>query len=173
VSVGYRFDRWGRSLQHVEVDGVPVDVEVASLGSDAVTLTDDGVLRHYLVDRQGTTVYVDGPDGGSALEEEDRFPLATDQLAEGSALAPMPGGVVRVAVAEGDTVESGQLLVVLEAMKMEHAVHAATAGTVASVEVAEGDQVETGRILVVVDVGADDGHAAPVDGDGGDDRARR
>jgi propionyl-CoA carboxylase alpha chain len=46
---------------------------------------------------------------------------------------------------------SGQLLVVLEAMKMEHAVHATTAGTVASVEVAEGDQVETGRLLVVVD----------------------
>jgi biotin carboxyl carrier protein len=63
----------------------------------------------------------------------------------------MPGGVVRVAVAEGQAVISGQLLVVLEAMKMEHAVHATTAGTVASVEVAEGDQVETGRLLVVVD----------------------
>ena len=75
--------------------------------------------------------------------------------AEGSALAPMPGGVVRVAVAVGDTVEAGQLLVVLEAMKMEHAVHAAAAGTVTEVDVAEGDQVETGRVLVVVEPDAD------------------
>ena len=57
----------------------------------------------------------------------------------------MPGGVVRVAVAVGDTVASGQLLVVLEAMKMEHAVHASSGGTVAEVTVSEGDQVETGR----------------------------
>jgi pyruvate/2-oxoglutarate dehydrogenase complex dihydrolipoamide acyltransferase (E2) component len=48
-------------------------------------------------------------------------------------------------------VEAGQVLVVLEAMKMEHAVHAAAAGTVTEVDVAEGDQVETGRILVVVE----------------------
>jgi propionyl-CoA carboxylase alpha chain len=103
---------------------------------------------------------VDGPDGNSALMEEDRFPVAAHHVREGSALAPMPGGVVRVAVAVGDAVRSGQLLVVLEAMKMEHAVHATTAGTVTELGVAEGDQVETGRVLVVVDAGADpDPHA--------------
>jgi len=46
---------------------------------------------------------------------------------------------------------------VLEAMKMEHAVHAAAPGTVTSVTVAEGDQVETGRVLVVVEADADPG----------------
>ena len=151
VSVGYRFGRQGRSLEHAEVDGAPWDVDVVALRPDGVAVIHDGVLRHYRVEAHGSTVYVDGPDGSSTLVEEDRFPLATDQVAEGSALAPMPGGVVRVAVAEGDSVEAGQLLVVLEAMKMEHAVHASTAGTVASVEVTEGDQVETGRILVVVE----------------------
>jgi propionyl-CoA carboxylase alpha chain len=67
----------------------------------------------------------------------------------------MPGGVVRVAVAVGDTVEAGQLLVVLEAMKMEHAVHATASGTVTEVDVSEGDQVETGRTLVVIEGPAD------------------
>ncbi|MHB1711000.1 MAG: biotin/lipoyl-containing protein, partial [Acidimicrobiales bacterium] len=66
-------------------------------------------------------------------------------------LAPMPGGVVRVAVAVGDRVEAGNLLVVLEAMKMEHSILAATAGTVTQVDVSVGDQVETGRVLVVVE----------------------
>ena len=58
-------------------------------------------------------------------------------------------------MAPGDEVTAGQLLVVLEAMKMEHAVHADGAGTVTAVHVAVGEQVETGRLLVVV-VEADD-----------------
>ncbi len=59
-----------------------------------------------------------------------------------------------MAVSEGEVVAAGQLVVVLEAMKMEHAVQATSAGTVTEVTVAEGDQVETGRVLVVVE--ADD-----------------
>jgi biotin carboxyl carrier protein len=55
-----------------------------------------------------------------------------------------------VAVAVGDEVEPGQLLVVLEAMKMEHAIHAYAAGTVSEVDVSVGDQVETGQVLVVM-----------------------
>jgi biotin carboxyl carrier protein len=67
----------------------------------------------------------------------------------------MPGSVVRVAVAVGDEVEHGGTLVVLEAMKMEHTVHAATSGTVSTVAVAEGDQVESGQVLVIVDTPGD------------------
>jgi biotin carboxyl carrier protein len=126
-----------------------------------VTLTAGGVTRRYAVQRVGPTTYVDGPDGSTRLVEEHRHPVAAEQVTAGSALAPMPGSVVRVAVAPGDRVIAGQVLVVLEAMKMEHAVHAGTAGTVAEVDVAEGDQVETGRVLAVVEA-----DPVPVDGDG-------
>ncbi len=163
VAVGYRFTPRGGRLDRVEVDGEPVDIDSVTITGDAVTFASDGVARHYLVDQRGTTVFVDGPDGSSVLEEHVRFPLATDQLAEGSALAPMPGGVVRVAVAVGDAVQPGQLLVVLEAMKMEHAVHATAAGTVTAVHVSEGDQVETGRTLVVVEADT----SPPADGGSG------
>jgi propionyl-CoA carboxylase alpha chain len=170
VTVGYRFDARdprGLGMQRAELDGQPCEIEVRSLTPDAVTLALDGVGRHYRVEVHGPETFVDGPDGSSVLHERVRFPSATEQLAAGSALAPMPGGVVRVEVAEGDTVAAGQLLVVLEAMKMEHAVHAASAGTVTAVRVAEGDQVETGRVLVVVDAGVADGVDAGV-ADGGD-----
>ncbi len=165
IEVAYRFDRFGRTLTTVEVDGAPVDIDAAVAGPDEVTLTTGGVARRYLVDRVGAAAYVDGPDGASTFVEHERFPLGIDQVAEGSARAPMPGGVVRVAVSVGDVVEAGQLLVVLEAMKMEHTVQAGTKGTVTEVDVAEGDQVETGRILVVVE--PDDGEhgGAPPRGD--------
>jgi propionyl-CoA carboxylase alpha chain len=165
LAIGYRFDRAGRALEAVTVDGEPLEIDQVQAAPGVVLLTTEGVTRHYRVDQVGTTVFVDGPDGWSTLVEQDRFPSTAGRLAEGSALAPMPGGVVRVAVDEGQTVESGQLLVVLEAMKMEHAIHATSAGTVTSVTVAEGDQVETGRVLVVVDTDPgprdDGGGAAP------------
>jgi propionyl-CoA carboxylase alpha chain len=152
VSVGYAFDRQGRTLELLTVDGAPAPLGAMRIEPGRVVLSDaDRVTRSYRVERTGATSYVDGPDGSSTLVEHERLPAGAEQVAVGSALAPMPGGVVRVAVAPGDVVEAGQVLVVLEAMKMEHAVHAPAAGTVLSVEVAEGDQVETGRVLAIVD----------------------
>ena len=162
ITVGYRFDRFGHSVAEVDIDGAVVEVGGATVTPNLVALTTEGVTRRYLVEQVGSTAYVDGPDGSSALEEHVRLPAAADQSVEGSALAPMPGGVVRVAIKEGDTVEAGQLLVVLEAMKMEHAVHATSPGTVSTVSVAEGDQVETGRVLVVIE-------AVPTEGRDGSD----
>ena len=156
-AVAYRMGRRGNSVAELVLDGMELDVSATDMTADGVTLTVDGVTRRYAVQRVGAVVFVDGPDGSSRLIEEERLPVATDQVAAGSALSPMPGSVVRVAVATGDRVEVGQVLVVLEAMKMEHSVIAGVAGTVTEVDVAEGDQVETGRILAVVEADADAG----------------
>ena len=66
-------------------------------------------------------------------------------------MAPMPGKVLSVAVADGAQVEAGQLLLILEAMKMEHRITAPTAGTVKAMKVKEGDQVANGAMLVMID----------------------
>lgn len=62
--------------------------------------------------------------------------------------APMPGLIVKVLVAAGDSVEQGASLVVMEAMKMENELRAAGAGVVAAVEAREGQNVESGALLV-------------------------
>ena len=64
--------------------------------------------------------------------------------------APMPGNILSVAVKAGDAVKKGDLLVVLEAMKMENEILAPCDGTVASVAVAAGATVESGATLVVI-----------------------
>jgi acetyl-CoA/propionyl-CoA carboxylase biotin carboxyl carrier protein len=69
----------------------------------------------------------------------------------GTISAPMQGTIVKVLVAAGDTVETGQAVLVLEAMKMENHINAETSGTVREVRVTEGDTVGTGDILVVVE----------------------
>ena len=75
---------------------------------------------------------------------------ARPSVHEGELVARLPGTVVAVAVGVGDAVEAGATLMVLEAMKMEHAVVAPLAGTVAKVHFARGDRVPEGAVLVEV-----------------------
>jgi len=70
---------------------------------------------------------------------------------DGDIIAPMPGKVIAVDVAEGDTVTAGQRLMVLEAMKMEHALTAPFDGTVTELSVSAGSQVQVEAVLAVVE----------------------
>jgi propionyl-CoA carboxylase alpha chain len=97
------------------------------------------------------TVEVDGPDGHVALDVVPRFVDPADAVASGSLLAPMPGTVVRVAVEAGARVAAGDTVLVLEAMKMQHAVAAPHDGVVAEVGVAAGQQVAAGDVLAVLE----------------------
>jgi biotin carboxyl carrier protein len=108
-------------------------------------------------DTEPARVYVHEPARGDgvALIQIPRFPPPVTEAAAGGCVAPMPGKVIQVAVSEGRTVEAGDTLVVLEAMKMEHAVEAAIAGVVTRVAVAVGDQVDTDQLLVVIEPAPD------------------
>ena len=62
--------------------------------------------------------------------------------------APMPGKILEVKVADGESVESGQLLLIMEAMKMEHRIVAPSDGIVSKINFSAGDQVQQGDVLV-------------------------
>ncbi|MBW1761433.1 MAG: biotin/lipoyl-binding protein [Deltaproteobacteria bacterium] len=79
-----------------------------------------------------------------------RFPDKSQAIPAGACIAPMPGKVVELRVAEGDTVQAGQVLLIMEAMKMEHSVTAPQDGTVSQVTVGAGDQVDADALLIVV-----------------------
>ncbi|CAN5216366.1 biotin carboxylase N-terminal domain-containing protein [soil metagenome] len=140
-----------RSDTVVQVDGVPLDgVVVRSASATAVDLEVGGVRRGVRLHTVGSTTWVDSPLGSTALVEVERYPEPGSGLAEEARVAPMPGTVVRVDVAEGDAVTAGQVLVVLEAMKMEHAVRSPLDGVVEQVAVFTGQQVESETLLAVV-----------------------
>ncbi|WP_037049123.1 biotin carboxylase N-terminal domain-containing protein [Pseudonocardia halophobica] len=148
LEVAYTFRRGGLTAS---VNGERLAVRLLAATPEAVELEVDGVRRRYAVHRVPGWSFVDGPDGSAALAEVPRFADPDAVAHAGSLLAPMPGGVVRVLAAPGDTVSAGQALVVLEAMKMEHTVAAPVDGVVGEVHVGPGDQVETGRVLAVVE----------------------
>jgi propionyl-CoA carboxylase alpha chain len=147
IEVGYAFRR-GELL--VEVDGERLEVRPVEITPELVDLEVDGLRRRFQVQVVGDTAYVDSALGSTVLVEQPRFPDTAAALSAGSLTAPMPGTVVRVAAEKGQQVTAGDILVVLEAMKMEHAVRAAVDGTVEDVLVEAGQQVDDGAVLVVL-----------------------
>ncbi|MER6069001.1 biotin carboxylase N-terminal domain-containing protein [Streptomyces sp. NPDC001817] len=130
-------------------DGLAADgVRVVHADARTVVLEVDGVERRFTVTAYGDEVYV----GATRLTALPRFPDPTTQHAPGSLLAPMPGTVVRIAegLAEGATVQAGQGLVWVEAMKMQHQISAPVTGTLTALHARTGQQVEPGTLLAVV-----------------------
>lgn len=148
--VEYRFD--GSRLTSLAVDGNQLaDPEVILATPTSVDLSVDGLRRQFVVRIGDTSVSVTGPEGVVSFARVPRF---AEQVAEdvvGSTVASMPGTVVAVSVEPGDVVAVGDLLVTMEAMKMEITITASQAGTVSQVPVAPGDNVAAGTVLAVVD----------------------
>jgi acetyl/propionyl-CoA carboxylase alpha subunit len=143
--VRYRFGRAG-----VELPGHDA-VTLVSAHPGAVVLDVDGVERPFEVARYDDEVFVDSQLGPVQLVALPRFPNPSDTVAQGSLLAPMPGSVLRVGAAVGDTVTAGQPLIWLEAMKMEHTVTAPSDGVLAELNVDAGQQVDVGTVLARVE----------------------
>jgi propionyl-CoA carboxylase alpha chain len=170
LAVDYRFDRAG-GLEALEVDGEPLAGArlwgARQAGADSwptsptwtwlIDLEVGGVRRRFEVHRVRDVHYVDGPLGHAELRELPRFPAGTAAAAAGGSLAsPLPGIVRRVDARPGDLVAAGALLVVVEAMKLEHRIAAPSAGRVREVLVAEGQEVAAGTPVAVLEE-ADDG----------------
>ena len=91
------------------------------------------------------------PAAAPAAAPAPAAPAAPAAIAAGEPVnSPMPGTILRVEVAQGAAVKEGQLLVVLEAMKMENEILAPKDGTVAQVVVQKGSHVETGSPLIIL-----------------------
>ncbi|MBW9214324.1 biotin/lipoyl-binding protein [Mumia sp. zg.B53] len=135
-----------------EDEAAPVATAVAP---DRVVLERDGVARAYTVSTAPGVADVDGPQGPLDLVVVPRFTDPADQVAAGSLLAPMPGSVVSVSVEQGQAVNQGDVVVVLEAMKMQHTITAPTDGIVTELAVSAGSQVESGAVLAVIEDAAD------------------
>ncbi|MDF3074599.1 MAG: acetyl-CoA carboxylase [Alphaproteobacteria bacterium] len=123
-------------------------------------LSHDGVIVRYSLDGvqqsaqalfNGEFLYLDMPGFAGAFEDQTLTASARAAAAgDGRLLAPMDGRIVSVTAASGARVDKGQILVVLEAMKMQHQIKANVAGTVETVAVKEGDQVSGRALLVLV-----------------------
>ncbi|MGN8259344.1 acetyl/propionyl/methylcrotonyl-CoA carboxylase subunit alpha [Pseudomonas sp. SMSB3] len=114
-----------------------------------LTVDDNGVRCRHLALRRGNTLFLGWDGEVHAVQAFD--PIAegeTRHVQQGALTAPMNGSIVRVLVEPGQAVQAGTVLVVLEAMKMEHSVRAPHDATVKALLCQEGDMVGEGALLV-------------------------
>jgi propionyl-CoA carboxylase alpha chain len=109
------------------------------------------VRRAFRVAAGPHGLVVHGPLGTTTLAPVPRFPPSQREDLAGGCLAPMTGIIRDVRVAAGDRVEKGTVMLVLEAMKMEHQMVARDIGVVKQVRVEVGQMVDPDEILIVVD----------------------
>ncbi len=130
----------------------------SSAGSQATrqAIEVDGVRRVVDVIIDGDMVRTRSAAGAIVWSPAPRFVDHDAETAGGGPVCPLPGTVIAVNVEAGQAVEVGAVLMVVEAMKMEHKITAATASTVTEVLFAVGDRVDQGDLLVALDA-ADDG----------------
>ncbi|MCK6524163.1 ATP-grasp domain-containing protein [Myxococcota bacterium] len=110
----------------------------------------DGHRRTARIVRDQDRIWVHTAEADVCLTLDPPFPDRRVSLPPGSLVAPMPGRVLRVEVAEGDAVVAGQALIVLEAMKTEHTLRAPQDGVVGALRAVAGALVDAGELLGVV-----------------------
>ncbi|MGH9204301.1 MAG: biotin/lipoyl-containing protein [Vicinamibacterales bacterium] len=133
---------------HVSIGDRAYTVSVTRSASGEMVLIVNGERHTAHVVSSGSTLYaaIDGNTLGFTRPDTSR--ARRHPHGEDSLTASMPGQVMKVLVAEGDSVERGQALMILEAMKMEIRVAAPHTGRVAKVSVSEGQVVDRGQVLV-------------------------
>jgi propionyl-CoA carboxylase alpha chain len=168
VLVEYRCDRDGSFKVEVTIgDTAPGRADRAvsivwmrGYEDDGIELEIDGRRLAAHVAHRSLTWWVALSSHSVELTEVPRFPASagepSDRDVAGGLTSPMPGKVTAVLVEEGVVVDAGRLLVVVEAMKMEHRIVAPYPGVVNAVRAEVGRQVDTGDVLVVIDSTAPD-----------------
>ncbi|MEI8050906.1 MAG: acetyl-CoA carboxylase biotin carboxylase subunit [Actinomycetes bacterium] len=144
--------------ERLDLASIVADVTPAANDDDAeakvlrtVTAEVDGRRYEMKLWLPDTGVSMVASSGGAKTPKRKGGGGSVSGLTSGSVAVPMQGTIVKVLVEVGDSVEAGQTVCVLEAMKMENAVNATTSGTVTEVRVATGDSVTGGDVVVVIE----------------------
>ena len=140
----------GEARMGVRKDAKKTAATADAGGDGGYTVNVNG--KSYAVTIDGDTAVVNGKSYDIGVTEGIEAGAATGAVtgAGQPVKAPMPGLIVKVSCEVGDAVASGDILLVMEAMKMESPVKSPKDGTIQAIEVAQGDQVKAGNVLVVI-----------------------
>ena len=150
IAVSYRSQRDGTFQVTLDEDE-PRTVAVFGVEGGQVDLEIDGRRLQLAIAGTEDRWLIHGTDFDVDLTELPRLPLPGLLEIKGGLTAPMPGNVLATHVQQGEEVREGQLLLILEAMKMQHRIVAPFDGSVKELHVGEGDQVDNGALLVMLE----------------------
>ena len=142
----------------VEVDGEEFIVNVEEIGSEVSTekagspgSADAGSVKTESAPKAAPKKAAPKKAAPKPKNKPQKEMAAPADVGEGDILAPMPGSILEIDVKKGESVSKGDILIVLEAMKMENEITAAQSGTVKDIKVRVGDSVDAEDVLLVIE----------------------
>ena len=157
IPPGFRNNPYPGPAMKLEIEGREVaastkqaGIEVLQTNESSVDAVVDGVRCKFQVRQHGDHYYVSSSLGQRTVVRLPRHPRRAGAGQHQTANSPMPGQVLRVPVAEGQHVKAGDVLIVLEAMKMEQSIKATMDGVVGAILVKVGEIVAPGQMLVEI-----------------------
>ena len=142
------------------INGDEIEAGIASISPEDGVIQVGRQLKRVFSTRQRDSIWVAaGPAHFELIPVEPRSSRRAHGLATPEITAPMPGKVVKLPVTEGQPVNAGDVVVVLEAMKMETALYAESAAVVREIRVGIGQMVDHGAVLLVLNPAPSSGEA--------------
>ncbi|QJI45056.1 acetyl/propionyl/methylcrotonyl-CoA carboxylase subunit alpha [Pseudomonas sp. ADAK2] len=136
----------------LQVGARTLELKLIHCDTSQATLEIDGIRQCHAYRLDAGQLWLFTRPGSLRLEDRTQAPVSSQaSVSSGTLKAPMDGAIVDVLVSEGSPVSKGQLLVVLEAMKMEHPLKAGIDGVLKRLQVRVGDQVKNRQILLEVE----------------------
>ncbi len=126
-------------------------IEMIEVSENLIICEIDGTILNASITKFGENISINSGQGDLILRILPTFNDPNEVVTEGSLTAPMPGKIIKINAKLNKSVKAGETLLILEAMKMEHAVKAVSDGKISEMYVKTGDQVESGANLLKID----------------------
>ncbi|APC18353.1 3-methylcrotonyl-CoA carboxylase [Pseudomonas frederiksbergensis] len=157
--IGLNGDRWSTEVTAlldgqlgIQVAGEMLQLKLLDINAGSANLEINGIRRRYAYHLAAGQLWLFTRPGSLLLQDQTLAPVSGQVgTSTGTLKAPMDGAIIEVLVSEGSPVSKGQLLLVLEAMKMEHPLKAGIDGVIKRLQVSPGDQVKKRQILLEVE----------------------
>ncbi len=139
----------------ISINGKSYEISIGEITSSPVSVFVDG--KEYMVElkKDSSEKTPSGISNTSDVSEvkindkNDSF-IDTTQIKDGTVRSPMPGVIIEIKVSKGDDVKKGDILMILESMKMENSIKTSVDGIVSSIYISQGDSVQFGQSLMEI-----------------------
>jgi len=140
----------------IYINGKSYEISIGEITSSPISVFVDG--KEYMVELKKDSIEKtpSGISNTSDLSEvkindkNDSF-IDTNQIKDGTVRSPMPGVIIEIKVSKGDDVKKGDILMILESMKMENSIKTSIDGIVSSIYISQGDSVQFGQSLMEIE----------------------
>ena len=139
----------------ISINGKSYEISIGDITSSPISVFADGKeykveLKNDFIEKTGAEISNTDDISEVKINKKNDSIIETNQVEDGTVRAPMPGVIIEIKVSKGDDVKKGDILMILESMKMENSIKTSVDGIVSSIFISQGDSVQFGQSLMEI-----------------------